>query len=379
MSIYSKLYNKLTNSKIDNKNAIKDRKERVREVDKELFYLKAEETREREQALRNEIQLLKTERNTQRIKEVPIKKASMFKRYRKVSEIISSLTSICGISIYFNLVDLKILFSEYWAYYLLKGGALGNILGLLILGIIFNRGISFTYALLEENTTLNGNFYNYLKKHRYIFISAMVLASITTNFIFWYTLLNNIIMAALYSIMYDLICVLSTLFYSKYYYMQDMDLEDKPQAENNVYLLEQKQDENTEKNIEKNTNEKLNENIIDTSNCNNLSLDFFTEKIDEKEDEKEDPKLDPKDTVAAEEKPGKPGKKGGRKIDKRTREKLTKAIEELAPDSIITKKSLGYKGNVSILKSLCEELAKNGKLVYFKVGKDNKRRYYKKA
>lgn len=375
MSIYSKLYNKLTNSKIDNKNAIKDRKERVREVDKELYYLKAEETREKEQTLRNEISLLKVERNTQRIKEVPIKKASMFKRYRKVSEIISSLTSVCGISIYFNLVDLKILFSEYWAYYLLKGGALGNILGLLILGIIFNRGISFTYALLEENTTLNGNFYNYLKKHRYIFISAMVLASITTNFIFWYTLLNNIIMAALYSIMYDLICVLSTLFYSKYYYMQDMDLEDKPQAENTVYCIEEKPQEIIEENTEKNRDQKVNENILNTDPCVPLNFDFFCKTDKEKTEQKKDSLAS---NVAADEKEPKRNK-GGRKIDKRTREKLTKAIEELAPDSIITKKSLGYKGNVSILKSLCEELAKNGKLVYFKVGKDNKRRYYKKA
>lgn len=371
MSIYSKLYNKLTNSKIDNKNAIKDRKERIREVDKELFYLKAEETREREQALRNEIQLLKTERNTQRIKEVPIKKASMFKRYRKVSEVISSLTSVCGISIYFNLIDLKVLFSEYWAYYLLKGGALGNILGLLILGIIFNRGISFTYALLEENTTLNGNFYNYLKKHRYIFISVMVLASITTNYIFWYTLLNNIIMAALYSIMYDLICVLSTLFYSKYYYMQDMDLDEKPQAENTVYCIEEKPQEI----IEENTEQKVNENILNTDPYVPLNFDFFCKNDKEKTEQKKDSLAS---NVAADERAPK-SNKGGRKIDKRTREKLTKAIEELAPDSIITKKSLGYKGNVSILKSLCEELAKNGKLVYFKVGKDNKRRYYKKA
>ena len=374
MSIYSKLYSKLTNSKIDNKNARKDRKERVREIDKELYYLKAEETREKEQTLRNEISLLKVERNTQRIKEVPIKKASMFKRYRKVSEVISSLTSVCGISIYFNLIDLKVLFSEYWAYYLLKGGALGNLLGLLILGVIFNRGISFTYALLEENTTLNGNFYNYLKKHRYIFISAMVIASITTNFIFWYTLLNNIIMAALYSVMYDLICVLSTLFYSKYYYMQDMDLDGEKQEENNVYLLEEKAAETQEKNIEKNISEKLNENIIDTSNCNNLSLDFFNKKIDKETDEK----VEGKEEEKTDKKPGKPGnKKGGRKIDKRTRERLVKLIEQLALDKVITRKSLGYNGNPSILKALCEELEKANKLVYVKIGADGKKRYYR--
>lgn len=368
MSLTSKIYNRLTNNKIDNKKAVKDRKERVREIDKEIHNLKAAETQEKKESLINDMELLKVQRNTQRIKEIPVKRAKVFKRSRVVSEIISSLTSVCGISITFNMINLKYLFSNYWSEYLLQGGALGNIIGLILLGIIFNRGISFTYILLGEDTTLKENFKNYLKNPRYIFISIMVVASITTNFIFWDTLLKNIYIAGLFSITFDFICVFATLLFNKYYYMINIDLNSE-EEEKQVLMLEDKQEENHEKNSEKNISEKLNENIIDTSNCNNLTLDFFTEK----NDEKEDPKLDPKDAAA-----GEPNKrKGGRKIDIRTRKKLINLIEKLESNQIITRKSLGFTGNVSILKALCKELAENGSLVYSKVGKDNKQRFYK--
>ena len=69
-------------------------------------------------------------------------------------------------------------------------------------------------------------------------------------------------------------------------------------------------------------------------------------------------------------------KKVGRKIDKRTREKLLILIKDLPAGKQVTKKNIGYTGDDKLLKRLCTEL--DGELVKGVVGKDGKTRFYKK-
>ena len=363
MSTKSRIYNKFTKNIVDDKNAKKDRQEKVREIDKELYKLDKEKIQEDKEKLNNDIDLLKTKRNTERIKQIPEKHARKFKRARKTSELISTLTSVFGIAIIFNLVDMKYLFTKHCLAYLLNGG-LSNILFLGVLGFMFNRGINFTYTLIAEDTTIKRNFLDYLKNTRYIFTSCMIIASVLTNFVFWNTVLKNVIFAILFSGMFDVICVIATLIHTKYYYMDNIQLDNTHQEEKEI------KKNNVENNAE---------------NTDKLGLNFFAEKKEKNSNDNligntinselrqnEDIKKNSKKT---EKKPGKTHGKPGRKIDARTRKKIIEKIQSLESNAYITKKKINFDGDDKLLKIVCEELI--DKLVYLKIDKNNKRRFYR--
>lgn len=361
MSVKSKAYSRLTKNIVDNKQAKKERKEKVRAIDKELYNLDKDKIHEDKEKLNNDIDLLKTKRNTERVKQIPEKHAKKFKRARNTSELISTLTSVFGIAIIFNLMDMKYLFTKDCFVYLLNGG-LSNLLFLITLGFMFNRGINFTYTLIAEHTTIKRNFLDYLKNTRYIFTSCMIIASILTNFVFWNTILKNVIFAILFSCMFDVICVIATLIHTKYYYMDNIQL-DNAEQDQEKEKIEQKKDEETSENID------------------NLSLDFFGKNNNTKlvgntiNSELRQNKDIKKNSKKTEKKPGKTPGKPGRKIDAKTRKKIIDKIQALERNAYITKKKINFNGDDKLLKIVCEELI--NKLVYVKLDKNNKRRFYR--
>lgn len=357
MSTKSKIYSRFTKNIVDDKNAKRERKQKVRAIDKELYNLDNEQIQEDKERLYNDIDLLKTKRNTERVKQIPEKHAKKFKRARNTSELISTLTSVFGIAIIFNLVDMKYLFTKHCLAYLLNGG-LSNILFLTVLGFMFNRGINFTYVLLGEDTTIKSNFLNYLKRTRYIFIAIMIVASIVTNFIFWHTVLKNIIFAILFSCMFDTICFIATLMHTKYYYMDNiqLDAEQEHQENKKADAETKKEDKKTDTDADKNTNK--------------LALAFFGKNQKDKvvgntinKDFKQDTETKKKQG------------KAGRKIDARTRKKIIEKIKTLESDAYITRKKINFNGSDNLLKVICEELL--NELTKVKIDKNGKRRFYR--
>ena len=353
MSLKSKVYSFFTRGIVDDKNAKKERKQKVRAIDKELHSLDNEQIQEDKEKLYSDIDLLKTKRNTERIKQIPEKHAKKFKKARKTSEMISTLTSVFGTAIRLNLIDLKYLFTKHCLEYLF-GGGLFNILFLVVIAYFFNIGINFTYTLIAEETTIKRNFYDYIKKPRHIFASVMIVASISTNFIFWNTILKNIIFAILFSAMFDFICVIATLLHTKYYYMDNIQLDAEQEHQES-----KKADAESKKEDKKNDTLALNffgKNKKEKVVQNTMNSDFRQKKVLEKIEEKT-------------------SKKAGRKIDARTRKKIIEKIQNLKSNEYITRKKIGFNGDDKLLKTVCEELI--NKLVYVKIDKSNKRRFYR--
>lgn len=368
MSTKSKIYSRFTKNIVDDKNAKRERKQKVRAIDKELHNLDNEQIQEDKEKLYSDIDLLKTKRNTERVKQIPQKHAKKFKRARKTSELISTLTSVLGIAISFNLIDLKYLFTKHYLEYLLNGG-LFNILFLFVIGYMFNRGINFTYVLLGEDTTIKHNFLDYLKRTRYIFIAIMIVASIVTNFIFWNTVLKNIIFAILFSCMFDTICFIATLMHTKYYYMDNIQLDaEREHQENKKADAEtKKEDKKTDTDADKNT-DKLKLAFFGKNQKDKVVGNTINSELRQNKDTK-------KNSKKTEKKPGKTPGKPGRKIDARTRKKIIEKIQALEKNSYITKKKINFNGDDKLLKIVCEELI--DKLVYLKIDKNNKRRFYR--
>lgn len=69
-------------------------------------------------------------------------------------------------------------------------------------------------------------------------------------------------------------------------------------------------------------------------------------------------------------------RKAGRKIDERTRIKITNKIQNLNSNAYITRKHIDYHGDDKMLKTICYELL--DELTYLKTDKNGRHRFYRK-
>lgn len=241
----------------------------------------------------------------------------------------------------------------------------------LIVAYLFYKIMDKTYKHFFNIPFLFENFDKYKKGERIMdFISLVICMiifafSMLTNTIAFKSLGANIATSIFLGVGIDLININCVWFKNKFTSLNGYNSQDR-NTENNIKKSDENLEKNLEKNNEKNTNFKAIQNCMDKRIDNDLSLNFFSKNNQEK------------DTKKIEKNNKKNYGKAGRKMDKKTRERIIKEIEKLEKDKPVTKKNVNYKGDDKMLKRLCKELEEEKKLVYSKIGKNNRVRFYKK-
>lgn len=249
----------------------------------------------------------------------------------------------------------------------------------LIVAYLFYMIMDKTYKHFFNIPFLFENFDKDKKGERIMdFISLVICMiifgfSMLTNTIAFKSLGANIATSIFLGVGIDLININCVWFKNKFTSLNGYNSHDE-----NTENFIKKSDENLEKNNEKNSNFEYIQNCMDKVKYSNLGLDFFSKKNDEKLDKNLDKKTYEKIEKKEQKKTDKKYNKAGRKMDKKTRERIIKEIEKLEKDKPVTKKNVNYKGDDKMLKRLCKELEEEKKLVYSKIGKNNRVRFYKK-
>ena len=195
-----------------------------------------------------------------------------------------------------------------------------------------------------------------------VFVLGLIVFSMVTNTIAFKNLGANTTTSIYLGYGIDIVNLICVWFKNKFSSLNGYN-SNRPDTENFDKKNEENTQENMQKNFEKSSNLKYVQNTTNSDFTSNLGLNFFSEKNEENAQEKEQKKQ----------------AKAGRKMDKRTREKIIKNILALEAGKAITKKSVKYDGYDKMLKALCKELeSDNNSIVFSKVGKDGKTRYYKK-
>ena len=233
----------------------------------------------------------------------------------------------------------------------------------LIVAYIFYKIMDKTYKHFFNIPFLFNNFDKYNKKDKIIDIISLIICmglfvfSMVTNTIAFRSLGANMSTSFFLGIGIDLINIICVWFKNKFTSLDGYNLQ-----------------KNNEKNNEKNASSEYIQNCMDKGKYSNLGLDFFAKKNTEKKTENLDKNNDKKLDKNNDKNYG----KAGRKMDKKTRERIIKEIEKLEKDKPVTKKNVNYKGDDKMLKRLCKELEEEKKLVYSKIDKNNRVRFYKK-
>ena len=187
----------------------------------------------------------------------------------------------------------------------------------------------------------------------------------------------NILTSIFLGVGIDLININCVWFKNKFTSLNGYNLQDK-NTKNFIQKsdenLEKNNDKNLEKNNEKNTNLKAIQNCMDKRIDNDLSLNFFSKNNQEKDTKKLDKNLEKNNEKNNKKNYG----KAGRKMDKKTRERIISEIEKLEKDKPVTRKNVNYKGDDKMLKRLCNELIEKEKFIYSKTDKNNRVRFYRK-
>lgn len=249
----------------------------------------------------------------------------------------------------------------------------------LIVAYLFYKIMDKTYKHFFNIPFLFENFDKYKKSERiFDFISLVICmvifsASMLTNTIAFKSLGANIATSIFLGVGIDLININCVWFKNKFTSLNGYNFQDK-NTENFIKKSDEKLDKNLEKNNEKNTNSEAIQNCMDKRTDTDLSLNFFSKNNQEKDTKKLDKNLEKINDKNNKKNYG----KAGRKIDKKTRERIIKEIEKLEKDKPVTKKNVNYKGDDKMLKRLCRELEEEKKLVYSKIDKNNRVRFNKK-
>jgi hypothetical protein len=245
----------------------------------------------------------------------------------------------------------------------------------LIVAYIFYKIMDKAYKHFFNSPFLLKNFDKDDRKEKLIdFISiglvlALIVFSMITNTVAFKSLGANTITSVFLGYGIDIINIICVWFKNKFTSLNGYN-SDSPDAES----LDKNNDKNLEKNNEKNTNLKDIQNCDNKGIDTNLGLNFFSKKNDENLDKKIDKNNDKKLDKNNDKNYG----KAGRKMDKKTRERIIKEIEKLEKDKPVTRKNVNYKGDDKMLKRLCYELLEQDKLIYSKTDKNNRVRFYRK-
>lgn len=245
----------------------------------------------------------------------------------------------------------------------------------LIVAYLFYKIMDKTYKHFFNIPFLFENFDKYKKSERiFDFISLVICmiifaASMLTNTIAFKSLGANIATSVFLGVGIDLININCVWFKNKFTSLNGYNLQDR-NTENFIKKSEENLDKNLEKNNEKNTNLKAIQNCMDKGIDTDLSLNFFSKNNQEKDTKKLDKNLEKNNK--------KNYGKAGRKMDKKTRERIISEIEKLEKDKPVTRKNVNYKGDDKMLKRLCNELIEKEKFIYSKNDKNNRVRFYRK-
>lgn len=241
----------------------------------------------------------------------------------------------------------------------------------LIVAYIFYKIMDKAYKHFFNIPFLLKNFDKDDKKEKLIdfisigFVLALIAFSMITNTIAFKNLGANTTTSIFLGYGIDIVNLICVWFKNKFTSLNGYN-SNRPDAESFNKKNREKEEKNTQEKEEKNLNLKQGKNTMDNDFEQNLNLGFFSKKVEEKEAEKTQEKVEKKQG------------KAGRKMDRRTREKIIKNILALEAGKAITKKSVKYDGYDKMLKALCKELENDNNIIFSKVGKDGKKRYYKK-
>lgn len=237
----------------------------------------------------------------------------------------------------------------------------------LIVAYIFYKIMDKAYKHFFNIPFLLKNFDKDDKKEKLIdfisigFVLALIAFSMITNTIAFKNLGANTTTSIFLGYGIDIVNLICVWFKNKFTSLNGYN-SNILDAEKN----REKEEKNTQEKEQKNLNLKQGKNTMDNDFEQNLNLGFFSKKVEEKEAKK------------TQEKEQKKQGKAGRKMDRRTREKIIKNILALEAGKAITKKSVKYDGYDKMLKALCKEFENDNNIIFSKVGKDGKKKYYKK-
>lgn len=357
--------------KENTKTTLKNLSEKYDKIMQELRTFRKDKRKRKQNDLEEDTTYLQTERENfsaqienilERTKMDKLKNIVKGKEYEHKSLILlSSVFSTLGILINNNWVSCKNGIHKTFNWLSLTS------LLCLIVAYIFYKIMDKAYKHFFNIPFLLKNFDKDDKKEKLIdFISigvvlGLITFSMITNTIAFKSLGANTITSIFLGYGIDIVNLICVWFKNKFTSLNGYN-SNILDAEKNG----EKEEKNTQEKEQKNLNLKQGKNTMDNDFEQNLNLGFFSKKVEEKEAKK------------TQEKEQKKQGKAGRKMDRRTREKIIKNILALEAGKAITKKSVKYDGYDKMLKALCKELENDNNIIFSEVGKDGKKRYYKK-